>query len=548
MKKFFTKDKQNLILYVLALLLIVFICMISASSNVAMAATQNVRTDLTVENYDCEFVSVACGVRHTVAIDNNGNLYSWGNNEYGQLGLNTTVSSLTPQHIKMSGINFIEIACGEDFSLALSDNGKLYSWGHNNCGQLGDGTFIDKHLPTEITYTEPFIKICCGTDHSMAISESGKLYVWGSNSSEKLGIEEISDYNKPQLLKIDMTVKEIACGTSHSMAITMDGDIYAWGDNSYGQLGDSNIASLSTYIPQKINLIGKKFSKISCGNYHSLALSDSGEVYAWGKNDLGQIGNGSTENGILENVSTPFQIDIINVDFNLITCGSSNSFAVSANGDLYAWGKNDIGQSGDCTLSNNLTPKQITAVVEISYIAAGANYTVVIDSNNNLYTWGNNADGKLGNGNTVNSLLPLLIKVEMDGMFNKIACGNNHSMALSDAGYLYTWGANNYGQLGNGYIVDALEPQRIIVQDVIFKEIACGNGHSLALSSTGELYTWGHNNYGQLGDGTSDDCYTPKHIAVSGVTFKQIACGYDHSLAISSNGELYSWGYNNYGQ
>ena len=319
----------------------------------------------------------------------------------------------------------------------------------------------------------------------------------------------------------DNTVKftGIAGGEKHSIALTASGKVYAWGYNVDGQLGISGTTQQNTpvNVSSLNNIIGiaSKFN-------HSLALTNDGKVYAWGRNNFGQLGGGS--------VSTP----VPNLPNNIIgiSCGTNHSLAVSDEGKVYTWGYNSNGQLGGGSVSTPV-PNLPNNIIEI---AGGNIHSLALTNDGQVYAWGYNGSGQLGISGTTQNNTP----VHVSSLSNiiGIACGTAHSLALSNDGKVYAWGFNEYGQLGGGSVNSSIPtlPNNII-------GIACGFFHSLAFTDDGKVYAWGYNVDGQLGGGSvSSSIPTLPHniIGINGGDY--------HSLAFTIDGKVYAWGKGNSGQ
>ena len=297
-------------------------------------------------------------------------------------------------------------------------------------------------------------------------------------------------------------IQQISLGTSHSSALTKDGALYTWGYNYYGQLGNGSSGSNSS--PYKIydnvlmpGLLENKQKRVSLGSEHSGAIIKDGSLYTWGKNDDGQLGDGTTTRK-----STPIQIIGNAAEVSL---GVYHSAVITKDGGLYTWGKNDDGQLGDGTTGNKNRPVKIMEnVVEVSM---GGSHSAALTKDGSLYTWGYNGSGQLGDGTTTNRRIPVKVATNIA----HISMGGSHSAALTKDGSLYTWGLNYYGQLGDGTTGNKNRPVKIM-ENVV--EVSMGGSHSAALTKDGSLYTWGRNYFGQLGDGTTSDKRTPTKIFV----------------------------------
>lgn len=215
-------------------------------------------------------------------IDKNGDLYMWGDNEFGQLGDGTTENSLVPKKI-MSNVSSVSL--GGACNAAITENGDLYMWGSNSGGSFGDGTTIDSYIPKKIMGNVASVSL--GGSHSGAITENGDLYMWGENWVGQLGDGTTNDSFIPK--KVMSNIASVSLGAYHSGALTENGDLYMWGDNYFGELGDGT--TIDSLVPKKIM---SNVSSVSLGHYHSAVITENGDLYMWGYNGFGQLGNGTT--------------------------------------------------------------------------------------------------------------------------------------------------------------------------------------------------------------------------------------------------------------
>ena len=332
-------------------------------------------------------VSVSLGSNHSSAITSNGRVFTWGNNDSGQLGDNTTIKRITPVNITdffcLSTLEtIVSVSLGKGHSSALSSNGRVFTWGNNNSGQLGDGTTLTKKTPTEITSSfilngsEIIVSVELGAFHSAAITSSGRIFLWGNNYYGQIGDGTIANRNIPteitsrfNLTEME-TIMSVSLGSAHSSAITSDRRIFTWGYNYYGQLGDGT--SVDNIIPTEItggfNLTeGEMIVSISLGadGYsNSSALTSTGRVFTWGPNNKGQLGNGTNTTSAN---STPIDITSnMNLEegeiITLVSLGSYHASALTSNGNIYIWGDNYFGQLGDGSTTNSNLPSIISTV------------------------------------------------------------------------------------------------------------------------------------------------------------------------------------------
>ena len=287
-------------------------------------------------------------------------------------------------------------------------------------------------------------------------------------------------------------IVHIAAGGSHSAAVTKDGDLYIWGCNSTGQLGDGSTSDRNT--PVKIM---EYVAAVSLGYSHSAAITQDGSLYMWGANGTGQLGDGSTTNRytpvkIMENVAA-------------VSLGVCHSAAITKDGSLYMWGDNGSGKLGNGSTTKSYTPVKI--MENVAKVSLGGYHSAAITKDGSLYMWGYNYKGQLGDGSTTYSSTPVKI---MENVVT-VSLGNSHSAAITKDGSLYMWGYNNYGQLGNGSTPKNYTPVKIMEN---VATVSLGNSHSAAITKDSSLYMWGYNYFGQLGNGNNSNQTLPIAIKI----------------------------------
>ncbi|MCX7175870.1 MAG: hypothetical protein NT159_18480 [Proteobacteria bacterium] len=346
--------------------------------------------------------------------------------------------------------------------------------------------------------------ISAGYAHTLAIKSDGSLGAWGKNNAGQLGDGTSADSHVPKQIGTGYTA--IAGGkapeTGFTVAIKSDGSLWAWGDNTYGQLGTGT--NTATLTPVQVGA-ATGYASVTAGYFHSVALKSDGTLWAWGRNDHGQLGDGTTVDRLV-----PTQIGT-GTTYKAIAAGESHTLALKSDGSLWVWGRNDFGQLGDGSTTDSLAPKQIGT--GYSVIAAGKYYTVAIKTNGSLWAWGDNGAGQLGDGTTsVGRSSPG--QVGTGTSYTAIAAGFGHTVALTGSGDLWAWGNNLYGSLGDGGIVESLVPKLV---GSGYTAVAAGNYHTVALKTDGSLWAWGDNGFGEVGDGTTTSPVTsPKKIITSG--------------------------------
>jgi alpha-tubulin suppressor-like RCC1 family protein len=315
---------------------------------------------------------------------------------------------------------------------------------------------------------------------------------------------------------------------------TGDG-VWAWGANGSGQLGDGTTTNRSTpVLAEPSGAI-----HIEAGGAHSLALQNSGTnpLRAWGDNSNGQLGLGTTTS-----FSTPQTVTLSNVSEISAGNGHSEIYLSSGTNRVRTFGLNASGQIGNGGITNQTSPVSVTQS-NVSQVSAGGSHSLAL-TNTGFAAWGANGSGQLGDGTTIQRTSPVSVTL---ANLTAVAAGGNHSLGLLSSGTnrVRSWGLNTSGQLGITSLTSYSTPQTVTLGNV--STVAAGGSHSLALKTDGTVWAWGSNAYGQLGDGTTIDRTSPVQVAgLSSVV--SIAAGGDHSLALKNDGTVWSWGRNDSGQ
>lgn len=322
-------------------------------------------------------------------------------------------------------------------------------------------------------------------------------------------------------------------GKSHFIVLKEDSTVWGWGDHTYGQLGANGNTTNSPIPIQKED--GNRLSNIkaiAAGSNHTVALDEAGKVWTWGSNDYGQLGHSV---GVLMN-SNPTPVTELTTNIIAIAAGDHHTLAVDANGQVWAWGRDNFGQISNGNITST-TPNIVSGINDIVTVAAGANHSIALKRDGTVWTWGRNTVGQLGNGettniNTVPSVVPGLSNIV------DIDAGENHTIALKqDSTSVYAWGSNAYGQLGDGGREDKLYPIQVEGMNKV-KMIAAGDNHTITLKEDGTVWTWGKNT-----SGTASSRTTP--IQVKGLNSAAAIGGGGNSdsyiLAVKDDGTVWQW-------
>lgn len=313
------------------------------------------------------------------------------------------------------------------------------------------------------------------------------------------------------------------------------GNVWAWGDNSAGELGNGTL--LESNLPLLVSSLSS-VTAIAGGESVSLALKNDGSVWAWGANNFGQLGNGTGTNS-----TTPVQASGLS-GVVAIAAGTVHSMALKNDGTVWTWGDNAFGELGDGTTNNALSPVQVSGLSSAIAVSGGQFYSLALKSDGTVWAWGFNGFGQLGNGTTTDSHTPAQVS-NLTGVI-AISAGYQHALALKNDGTVWTWGNNANGQLGDGTTVSELTPVRVSgLAGVV--AIAGGDSYSLALKNDGTVWAWGLNNTGQLGNGSTTDSHTP--VQIRGVsTIAAISAGNIFAMALRDDGTVWTWGDNSVGE
>ncbi len=346
-----------------------------------------------------------------------------------------------------------QVSAGGFHCLALKPDGAVWAWGRNDFGQLGNGTTSNSAIPVQTSNLSDAIDINCGWFYSMALKSDGTVWTWGRNDFGQLGNGTTSNSTIPVQSNNLSDVIAISGGGFHCLALKSDGTVWAWGRNDFGQLGDGTTSNSS--IPVQVNNLSGVIA-IAGGGFHCLALRSNGTVLAWGRNDFGQLGNGTTSNSS----TVPVQVKNLNGAVT-IAGGGFHCLALKSNGTVLAWGRNDFGQLGNGTTSNSTVPVQAKNLNGVAAIDRGRFSSLAAKSNGTAWAWGDNSSGQLGNGTTSNSTIPIQVKNLNDVV--TVAGGGHHSLALKSEGTAWAWGRNDFGQLGDGTTNDSPVPVQVFI-------------------------------------------------------------------------------------
>jgi alpha-tubulin suppressor-like RCC1 family protein len=348
-------------------------------------------------------------------------------------------------------------------------------------------------------------KLASGLYHTLAIRDDGSLWTWGGNGNGQLGLGNVISSTKPMRVGSATDWLAVAAGDRFSVALKTDGTLWAWGNNAFGNLGIGSFGGTRTAPALVCNVSGQpcygnKYVAVSAGAGHVLALRNDGTIWAFGLNVDGQAGDGSNANRAYPTLSGGGSNSWVS-----IAAGGYHSLAINAYGYLFGWGLGSSGQLGTGSTSSSTSPSQeATYAGDWSEILAGGTFSFARKTDGTLYGWGSNGDGQLGNGTTSDHLAypTPLVGEGGNNDWTDLAAGQWHAGGVKNHGEIVTWGFNGAGQLGDntniGRSIASSGPNLGMPE---WTSIAMGQGNTLAYKRDGTLWAWGQNDSGQLGNG-----------------------------------------------
>lgn len=474
-------------------------------------------------NPDMEaFVSIAAAGRGSIAADNQGRVFAWGNGKH-----------VLPRALQVGGLPAIrQVAMSAVGTwLAVDRDGGVWMWGRDYGGLLGLGANVSGKTPARIVMLPKVVSAALGPYHAGVIAEDGKVYLWGEGSRGQLGDGEALTRLTPRPLEMFGAVAFVAAGAGRTVAVRRDGDVLGAGDSAHGELG---ISERHNPLPLALGAGGQVWRSAALGGLHTLLLDAAGKAYALGDNAFGQLGATPVKAG--DRVALTGLPPLKQVAAG---GGGAFSLALSNDGEVWAWGDNSAGQLARDKVDLSSGPAGIVGLPRAAAIFAGSLHGGALLEDGTVRVWGDNTLGQLGDGSVTRRYQPVAVA----GLSNvaSIASGYFHSLALKRDGTVWAWGHNADGQLGDGSRISRNNGAIQVPGLEKIISLAAGNGHSLALDGEGRLYSWGANRQGQLGTGDMDTRLFPTLIGrYPGA--KGVVAGAWHSLLVLENGSLMGWG------
>ena len=564
-----------------------------------------------------KLTQIAAHYYHTCAIDTSGLAYCWGKNTNGQLGNNSGTDSSVPVAVTTSGVlngkNIKQLTTSVNASCALTTDNGMYCWGNNDAGQLGNGTWSSSWVPVTVTTSgtvldgKTITQIVSGWDQACALTNDGLVSCWGDQSSWSSLGNGVSTGNvslpAPMLLPAPTVTfgsnaaTDIIPYSSSQLELTTPPGGSSWATtnvtitnadgqsatltNGFTTLGTDDAPSLSALSPTNgpraggttVNAAGGNlynyggFIQVSSGSddtsstgEHTCGVAPTGLLYCWGRNDYGQLGNGSTTNSLYPRVVNTASNPLSGKIVTQVAAGIDMTCALTADNGLYCWGRNDYGQLGNGSITNSSTPVAVKTDGVLSGktfrgIYAGHGYQVcVVTTDNNAYCWGGNSKGEIGNNSTTGTTIPVAVQAPASGQgFLSLSIGPFHTCGVSTLYQAYCWGGGDNGQLGTNSTGDQSVPTAVFatyqpLESQRVTQTATAVNSSCAVTGTGFLSCWGDMSNGRLGNGsTSGSTTTPVATSQGSMRARYVVGSQDDYCAIGTDNGMYCWGANSFG-
>lgn len=555
------------------------------------------------------------GTLRTYCAIADGQPYCWGNNAYGMFGNGVKgTTSNVPVATTTSGVlankTVTDLSVGDGHACVIAE-GAGYCWGIGGSGRLGDGSAVERLNPVAVTgYTGTMTSITAGSAHTCGVI-SGAVYCWGGNTVYQLGNGTTTESRVPTPVDVSTnsalhgkTVVEVEAGSSTTCALATDSTIACWGEGLGGSLGNGTVGNATRPVAVAGAVVGKNIRSLYMQGSRACAIDDTGAGYCWGV---------ATGDGNYTQRTTPVAISTVTTTLlygktlTRIGVGDSTQSCATTGTEVYCWGTNTYGYLGNNTTTTSYPPVRvkfnhsfdensyrfyqnansatpgaaltsantaaslsgpnqafrlrtgIKTYAAISSVASGANHTCAL-ANNKVYCWGAGASGQLGNGGTASSMIP--VEVTMSGVLaNKlvtsIAAGGDTTCVIA-SGRPYCWGEGSNGQLGNSASADSSVPVAVTTSGSLNNKttntLAVGGNHVCTVAADGLPYCWGLGVSGQLGNSSNASSNAPVAVtaaspgSLTGRKVISITAGSDFTCAVADNKSAHCWGEGSNGQ
>ena len=329
---------------------------------------------------------------------------------------------------------------------------ELYMFGQGADGQIGNDAAVDVSSPVQVGATPDWRKVTNSGTSTLAIKPNGTLWGWGGNNFGSLGLNQATSVKYSSPVQVGaLTTWDSVEMTTNAFAITTSNQLYVWGRNIFGALGNNSTADLSS--PVQLGAL-TDWLRVTPGGGHCIAVKTDGTLWAWGYGGNGRLGQNNTTS-----FSSPVQVGALTNWTKNISAFATGGHAINSSGELYGWGRNNLGQVGNNTAADVSSPVQIGSLTDWSSLASGDNFTLAIKENNTLWSWGTSSRGELGQNNTITLSSPTQIGALTN--WAAVSCTSESAIAIKTDGTLWAWGRNHKGQLGNNTTTYTSSPVQV---------------------------------------------------------------------------------------
>lgn len=512
----------------------------------------------------------------TYAIDHEDRLWAWGYNAYGQVGDGTTTQRHTPVLISgrfgdLGKVAQVEVASESHYGtvFVVDKDGQLWAWGRNSTGEVGNGLTAQQTVPYKVSGGNGLGTVAKGTDGRYqlaavassttavtvyAIDVDGRLWAWGSNTSGQVANGSTTTRTTPYQVtsqsgagRITEATQVVTAGAT-TYAVDGSGNVWAWGSNASGQVGNGASAT-NVLAPFNVSARTPALSGVSTlavtanpGTTTTVyAIDRSGDLWGWGENASLQVEAGGADVTTPRKISSPTGLGAVSKVVTGGTGTSTTAYAVDTQGNLWAWGENGSRQVGNNATTDVGVPFKLSGLGAVSEVVASGSSTGVtayaVRADGTLHSWGYNSNGETGTGST--GVVGTPTPVAGIGQVRTVVSSSNVAYAIGASGWLWAWGMNNYRQVGVEETADQPTPVRLSDLGQV-RSVATNSRSTLALTTSGDLWGWGGNAEGAAGHPTA---YVPTPQPVLPAVREVVTTG-DVTAAVDMSGNVWAWGDN----